>query len=112
MPVASQAINALITSGQEYPPTLPEFYKLCSDFTHQLKMKDAAKMRELPAGQQTPEIAEYYKMCIKRILKVKNSETLYPWLSKVEDATEEQLNLIRDDLGKRGVKVHQCSEYA
>lgn len=97
------------TSGAKHPPGLPEFRKAVDDLRKQRRLQYHQNAIE---GRQTPEIAEYYKMCIKRILKVKNCETQYPWLSKIEDATEEQLDLIRVDLGKRGYDVHPVGEYA
>ena len=105
------AIGMFTDSGAKHPPGLPEFKKLVADIGKQRRMQYDNQQREI-SGRQTPEIAEYYKMCIKRILKVKDGDMAFPWLAKVEDATDEQLNLIRDDLGKHGIHVHHFSEYA
>ena len=110
MPTVSKAINSLITSGRKYPPTLPEFYTLCADLKKQERLQFSAKQLAY-SQRQTPEIAEYYKMVIKRILRVKGGSG-FPWLEKIEDATEEQLDLIRSNLGKRGISVKPYAGFA
>ena len=110
MPTVSQAINSLIISGRKYPPELPEFYALCADLKKQTRLQFSSKQLEY-SQRQTPEIAEYYKMVIKRVLKVKGGSG-FPWLEKIEDATDEQLDLIRSDLGSRGIRVKPYAEFA
>ena len=105
-----EAFELFVIAGKEFPPTLPEFRKACDDLQRQHNMQKATSNQI--DGKSTSEIAEYYKMCIKRILKVKDGDIAFPWLAKVENATDEQLNLIRADLGKRGIQVHHFSDYA
>jgi hypothetical protein len=62
-------------------------------------------------GKQTAEIADYYKMCIKRILKIKDGNESFPWIAKIEDATEDQLDAIRDSMAMRGIRVKAFAEY-
>ncbi len=105
-----EAFELFVIAGKEFPPTLPEFRKACDDLQRQHSMRNSTANQI--KGRSSPEIAEYYKMCIKRILKVKDGDMEFPWMAKVEDATDEQLNLIRVDLGNRGIQVHHFSEYA
>ena len=100
--IVIDAFEQFVNSGKEFPPTLPEFRKAVDDLTKQGKMKHS-EYAEIQ-GSHTPEVAEYYKMVIKRILKVKGGQG-FPWLEKVEDATMEQLDVMRDLLSKRGIQV-------
>ena len=102
------ALGMFTESGAKHPPGLPEFKHLVVDLGKQRRLQD---VKRIETGTQTPEIAEYYKMVIKRVLKVKGGSG-FPWLEKIEDATDEQLDLIRSDLGTRGISVKPYAEFA
>lgn len=105
MDVFQQFVNA----GKEFPPTLPEFKAAVAALTRQNQLQ-SWKQEEIE-GQRTPEVAEYYKLCIKRILRVKHSSESFPWLAKIEDATVEQLDVIRSALARSGIEVKKFSEF-
>lgn len=97
-----------VDAGKEFPPTLPEFKAAIATLVKQNKLK--SWKQESIEGVRTPEVAEYYKLCIKRVLKIKPGNESFPWLAKIEDATVEQLDLIREDLVGRGFEVKKFSE--
>lgn len=104
------AFECFISAGSANPPTLPEFRRMVDDLHKQEKLQRVYVNKNID-GKQSSEIADYYKMCIKRILKIKEGNESFPWIAKIEDATEEQLDAIRRSMSMRGIQVKAFAEY-
>lgn len=49
--VVSQVLDSLIISGQAFPPTLPEMFKMCSDISKQEKLHVDEKRKKIECAR-------------------------------------------------------------
>ena len=92
----------MITSGKEFQPSLPEFYKLCLDLMKNEQMRKNAQ--PYLEHRRDKRVGEYGMAAMKYVVKQKGG-TMLPWLREQTDLSADELRQWRDNLISKGVNA-------